>query len=163
MLLSLSTVKAQNHIAFNHLTVEEGLSQSSVTCIFQDSKGFMWFGTQDGLNRYDGYNLRIFKNDPADTTSLINNFIFSIYEDASEKLYIENQGGGFQRYNPRTESFLRIPKDSLNLHHIRYSTFGALCIDPSGVEWTGGQGSPTGLKRFDSATGKTIEFMHDPA
>ena len=80
-LFLLNTLQAQNHIAFNHLTVEDGLSQSSVTCIFQDAKGFMWFGTQDGLNRYDGYNFKVFKNDPEDSTSLINNFIFSIYED----------------------------------------------------------------------------------
>ncbi len=162
-LFLINTLQAQNHIAFNHLTVEDGLSQSSVTCIFQDSKGFMWFGTQDGLNRYDGYNIKVFKNDPEDTTSLINNFIFSIYEDTSGALYIENQGGGFQRYDPRHESFIRFPKDSLNLSHIRYSTFGALYIDPSGVQWIGGQGSPTGLKRVDPATGKTTVYKHDPA
>ncbi len=83
------TAEAQNHIAFNHLTVEEGLSQSAVNCIFQDEKGFMWFGTQDGLNRYDGYNIKIFKNDPDDTTSLINNFIFSIFEDTSGTLLLK--------------------------------------------------------------------------
>ena len=69
-------VLSQSQIAFNHLTVEDGLSQSAVTWILQDSKGFMWFGTQSGLNAYDGYRFKIFKNDPLDSTSLSNNFIF---------------------------------------------------------------------------------------
>ncbi len=79
----------QSHIIFNHLTIEDGLSQSSVTCILQDRSGFMWFGTQDGLNRYDGYNIKVFKNNPGDSTSLTDNFIFSICEDLSGILYIE--------------------------------------------------------------------------
>ena len=58
---------AQNNIRFNHITVEDGLSQSAVTCIFQDYLGFMWFGTQDGLNRFDGYKIKVFKNDPANS------------------------------------------------------------------------------------------------
>ncbi len=162
-LFLLSTMQAQNHIAFSHLTVLDGLSQSSVTCIFQDSKGFLWFGTQDGLNRYDGYNIKTFKNDPADSSSLINNFIFSIYEDTSGTLFIENQGGGFQKYNPLKESFVRYPKDSLNLYHIRFSTFGALYIDPTGTQWRGGQGTPSGLQKIDSSTGKTTIYKHDPS
>ncbi|MEJ2614797.1 MAG: two-component regulator propeller domain-containing protein, partial [Ignavibacteriaceae bacterium] len=79
----------QGYISFNHLTVEDGLSQSSVTCIFQDRQGFMWFGTQDGLNRYDGYNFKVFKNEPGDSTSISDNFIFSIYQDKNGILYFE--------------------------------------------------------------------------
>jgi ligand-binding sensor domain-containing protein len=105
----------QSRIIFNHLVIDDGLSQSSVTCIFQDRKGFMWFGTQDGLNRYDGYNIKIFKNNPNDTTSLTNNFIFSIIEDQSGILYIETQGGAFHRYNPRSETFHIINKDQIDL------------------------------------------------
>ncbi len=163
LLLLLSTVRAQNHIVFNHLTVADGLSQSAVTCIFQDTKGFMWFGTQDGLNRYDGYNLKVFKNDPADSSSLINNFIFSIYEDSSGTMYVENQGGGFQKYISLTESFVRISKDKINLKNARYSTVSAFHQDADGVQWIGGLGSGTGLKRLDLHTGKTIVYKHDPS
>ncbi|HKB86355.1 MAG TPA: two-component regulator propeller domain-containing protein [Ignavibacteriaceae bacterium] len=161
-LFFIYTAQAQNHIAFNHLTVEEGLSQSAVNCIFQDEKGFMWFGTQDGLNRYDGYNIKIFKNDPDDSTSLINNFIFSIFEDTSGILYIENQGGGFQKYNPLTESFIRMSKSKLDLSHTRFSTNGAFLVDASGIEWMGGQASPDGLKKINTKTGKIIVYKHDP-
>ena len=82
----IQTITPQSNIRFNHLTVEDGLSQSAVTVIFQDKHGFMWFGTQDGLNRYDGYNFKIFKNIPSDSTSLTDNFIFSIYEDKTGSL-----------------------------------------------------------------------------
>ena len=108
----LSKLFSQQHISFDHLSVEDGLSQSSVTCILQDKKGFIWFGTQDGLNRYDGYNFKIFKNDPLDTTSLTDNFIFSICENQSGTLYIETQSGNFHQYLPRTESFKLVKKSN---------------------------------------------------
>ena len=162
-ILFLSTVKAQNSIDFNHITIEDGLSQSNVTCIFQDSQGFMWFGTQDGLNRFDGYDIKVFKNDPADTNSLINNFIFSIYEDTAGILYVENQTGGFQQYNPLTESFTRMAKNSVNLLHAKISTVGAYYQDSSGIEWTGGLSRPTGLVKHDPGTGKNIVYKYDPS
>jgi ligand-binding sensor domain-containing protein/serine phosphatase RsbU (regulator of sigma subunit) len=157
-----SEIQSQSHISFNHLTVENGLSQSSVTCIFQDNNGFMWFGTQDGLNRYDGYNFKVFKNNPSDSTSLTNNFIFSIYEDKSGTLYFETQGGTFHKYNTKSESFLVVIKDSINLSGARVSTVTAMLMESSGILWTGGLGSPTGLKRLNTKTGKTTIFKNDP-
>ena len=162
-LLFFSEILSQQHISFNHLTVEDGLSQSSVTCIFQDSKGFMWFGTQDGLNKYDGYNFKIFKNNPSDSTSLTDNFIFSIYEDQSDILYIETQSGTLHQYKPRSESFQIVYMDSLNLKRAKVSTVGAMFQESSGIKWTGGLGSGTGLKRLDIKTGKTTLFKHDSA
>ena len=61
-LLFSPEILAQSRIIFNNLGINDGLSQSSVTCILQDKSGFMWFGTQDGLNRFDGYDFKIFKN-----------------------------------------------------------------------------------------------------
>ena len=113
-LLFSSSLFAQGDVIFNHLTIDDGLSQSSVTCILQDESGFMWFGTQDGLNRYDGYNFKIFKNYPGDSSSLTNNFIFSIIEDQSGTLYIETQGGDFHLYNPRSESFQTIDANQID-------------------------------------------------
>ena len=63
-LVPLFAVSQKQFIKFNHLQTDDGLSQSNVLCIFQDSRGFMWFGTEDGLNKYDGYNFKIYKNDP---------------------------------------------------------------------------------------------------
>ena len=133
-------------IIFNHLTIDDGLSQSSVTCILQDKNGFMWFGTQDGLNRYDGYNFKIFKNNPGDSSSLTNNFIFSIIEDQSGILYIETQGGDFHQYNPRSESFQIINKDQIDFEKAKVSTVGALLYESNGIKWIGGLSKGTGLE-----------------
>lgn len=162
LLVIFSEIRAQQQIVFNHLTVEDGLSQSAVTCIFQDHKGFMWFGTQDGLNRYDGYRFTVFKNKPSDPTSLTNNFIFSIYEDTSQVLYIETQGGTFHQYYPGSESFQVVDRDSVDLTGAKVSTVGASFRERSGVRWTGGLGSGTGLKRFDPDTGEETIYKHDP-
>jgi ligand-binding sensor domain-containing protein/serine phosphatase RsbU (regulator of sigma subunit) len=161
-LFFLTELFSQQRIVFNHLTVEDGLSQSAVTCIFQDRKGFMWFGTQDGLNRYDGYKFKIFKNDPSDTNSLTENFIFSIFENRAGVLYIETQNGTLHQYNPRSESFLVVQKDSVNLEDARVSTVGALLQESSGIIWTGGLSKGTGLKRTDINTGQITIFKHDP-
>jgi ligand-binding sensor domain-containing protein/serine phosphatase RsbU (regulator of sigma subunit) len=162
-LLFFTKSLSQGHVAFNHLTSDDGLSQSSVTCIFQDAKGFMWFGTQDGLNRYDGHNFVVFKNNPSDSTSLADNFIFSIYENQSRVLYIETQSGTLHQYNPRTESFVKVSKDSINLIGTKVSSVGANLLESSGIKWSGGLGSAAGLKRADTKTGKTTLFKHNPA
>ena len=67
------------NIRFDHLSLEQGLSQGAVNCIVQDQRGFMWIGTQDGLNRYDGYTFTVFKHDPADEASLSANTIWSLW------------------------------------------------------------------------------------
>ncbi len=162
-LLFSSKFLPQSHIVFNHLTIEDGLSQSSVTCILQDRSGFMWFGTQDGLNRYDGYNIKVFKNYPGDSTSLTDNFIFSIYEDLPGTLYIETQSGTFHQYNPRSESFQIVIKDSVDLERARVNSVSALLQESSGIRWKGGLSKGTGLVRLDTKTGKSTTFKHNPS
>ncbi len=162
IIISLSSILPQGSIAFNHLTVENGLSQSSVMCILQDEKGFMWFGTQDGLNRFDGYNIKVFKNNPSDSTSLINNFILGLYKDASGNMYVESQGG-FQKYNPLTESFTKFNKDDLKLRNVKLNSVNAFYEDTTGVQWLGGLGSGTGLKKTDKNTGKVTIYKNDPS
>ncbi len=93
---------------FRHYQVEQGLSYSSVFCILQDSKGFLWFGTKDGLNRFDGYNFKIFRNNPSDTLTIGNNVIRSICEDASGRLWVGTSNGLYQ-YKDTTEVFELVP------------------------------------------------------
>ncbi len=73
-------------IRFDRMTVEDGLSQNVVLAIAQDWRGFMWFGTEDGLNKYDGYQFTVYKHDPADDATLSDNFISTIYEDRNGDL-----------------------------------------------------------------------------
>lgn len=89
---------------FRHYQVENGLSYNSVICSLQDRKGFLWFGTKDGLNRFDGYTFKIFRNDPDNPKSIGNNFIHSLYEDKNENIWVGTLIGLY-KYNPLNESF----------------------------------------------------------
>jgi ligand-binding sensor domain-containing protein len=81
-------ISQKQNLNFSHLTTLDGLSQSNVLCILQDSRGFMWFGTEDGLNKYDGYNFTVYTNDPQNNTSLSNNNVTDIIEDNDGDLWI---------------------------------------------------------------------------
>ncbi|MCK4820548.1 hypothetical protein KA005_32585 [bacterium] len=83
-------------LKFEHLAMDDGLSSNSVSCIFQDSKGFMWFGTRNGLNRYDGNTLKIYQHDPEDPNSISDNRIAALYEDSDNK-WIGTYGGGLAK------------------------------------------------------------------
>ena len=161
-MLSVAGIRAQNHIIFHHISVENGLSQSSVNCILQDKKGFMWFGTQDGLNRYDGYNIKIFKHNSSDSTSLADNFIVGLYVDSSGNMYVESHGG-LQKYNPLTETFTKFKKSDLNFGPLKFNSLNAFYADTTGIIWTGGMSAGTGLKKTNTRNGKVTVYKHDPS
>jgi two-component system sensor histidine kinase ChiS len=85
---SISLSAQDNTANFDHISVEDGLSQSEVYAILKDSQGFMWFGTVDGLNKYNGYNFIHYKHDPFDTTTLSHNHINTLYEDKAGNLWV---------------------------------------------------------------------------
>ncbi|QEC76255.1 hybrid sensor histidine kinase/response regulator [Mucilaginibacter ginsenosidivorax] len=93
-------------VKFRHISNEQGLSNSTITCIFQDSRGFMWFGTRDGLNRYDGIKAIIYKNDPKNKASISDNFINCIFEDADHKLWIGTTYS-LNKFDPVNNTFSR--------------------------------------------------------
>uniref|UniRef100_UPI0032175369 hybrid sensor histidine kinase/response regulator transcription factor n=1 Tax=uncultured Draconibacterium sp. TaxID=1573823 RepID=UPI0032175369 len=94
---------------FTHLTINDGLSQSSVKCLFQDSKGFIWAGTADGLNRYDGYDFTTYRIDPQNPKSIGSNDITCIYENPGDSnLYIGTQDAGLFIYNRNTNDFISV-------------------------------------------------------
>ena len=94
-------------LQFDYYAVEDGVSQSAIICIFQDSEGFIWIGTQNGLNKFDGYTFENYYNDPSDTNSISNSWIFDITEDQMGYLWIGTKGG-LNRYDKRTGRFSRI-------------------------------------------------------
>ena len=89
------------HYYFRTVDIRNGLSQNSVNCIFQDKKGFMWFGTKDGLSRYDGLFFRIYNNE---NSNLGRNFITVLYEDSKGNIWVGTDGGLYI-YNPILDSF----------------------------------------------------------
>lgn len=121
---------------FSHLTTADGLSQSTVTCILKDKYGFMWFGTMDGLNKYDGYRFKVYRNKPSDKQSLPNNQIKSIYEDQAGNLWVGTMGGGLARYNRNNDSFEHVIKPQLGRDRIDVSV-NAILEDSRGDFWVG--------------------------
>ena len=103
--LSFSFLHAQTPVTY--LGINQGLSNNSVRCILQDHRGFMWFGTYDGLNRYDGYSFRVFRNKINDSSSLINPFINTLDEDKKGDLWIGTRQG-LSIYNSLTDKFTHL-------------------------------------------------------
>ena len=124
-------------LRFEHISIEQGLSQSSVRVIFQDSRGFLWFGTEDGLNRYDGYTFKTFKPEPSNPNSLSDGWITDIVEDQNGYLWIGTRLGGLNHYDPFTGQFIQYQHlddqpNTLNDKHI-----SALLVDRDATVFVG--------------------------
>ena len=130
---------------FVRISVEQGLSQSSVYSMLQDSQGYMWFGTEDGLNRYDGYSFRIYRHDPDNPDSLSDNWISSIVEDQTGALWIGTDGG-INRYERDSDSFVRYRHDPSDPSSLISDEVSVILEDSSGTLWIGSRG---GLSRYD--------------
>lgn len=148
--LGWSLVSAQpQRLDFERIGTEQGLSHLTVTAIFQDSQGYVWFGTIDGLNRFDGYQAKVYRHDPDVPTSISSSFIHGMLEDGHGNLWIGTRDGGlsvltvenretgiFKRYVPEQD-------DRLSLGHERVESF---YLDRAKRLWVGTQ---AGLARYD--------------
>jgi signal transduction histidine kinase/ligand-binding sensor domain-containing protein/DNA-binding response OmpR family regulator len=144
---------------FRHLTIADGLSQNSVSSILQDTRGFMWFGTKDGLNRYDGYTFLVFRHDPLDPGSISDSDITVLFEDRAGRLWVGTRTGGVNSYDRGRERFRR--------HGGGFgAAVSAIVEDAAGDLWVGTDGA--GLLRLhggnqpDRADGRWERFTHDP-
>src|SRR5687768_4523462 len=131
----LMTIHAQqSKLKFRHINMDKGLSNSTIECIFQDSRGFIWFGTRDGLNRYDGYSMTVYKHIPSDTTSISDNFIRHITEDRNHNLWIATNNGlnclGIAR-----NTFTRFKHSPRNKYTIGSNLINYVYEDRKGVLW----------------------------
>ena len=147
-------------IAFKHLTIDNGLPQNTVFSIMQDRHGFMWFGTQDGLCRYDGYEMKVFRHDRKKTYSLRNNYATSLLVDHNQTLWVGTAGGGLNRYNEKNDHFTAYLHDPLNPRTLSDNRIHALCEDYHGKIWVGTERG--GLNLFDPQTGTAKIFMYSP-
>lgn len=146
LLLVFAGLTAQSEIRFEEVYSMNPLSHNNVTCIHQDRLGFLWVGTFNGLNKYDGYSFRIYKfNDLGDESSGSNR-ITSIQEDKAGRLWIGTHDGKYQCFNPVTEKFLTFPGESdsprqTRAHHYYESESGIVCLstDRSGVYFATGE------------------------
>ena len=139
---------------FQRLGPEDGLSQVSINAIVQDSRGFMWFGTQDGLNRYDGASFRVYKPDLDNPNSLSYQFITALAADPAGGVWVGTNSGGLNYFDPQTGGFVHYLPDKNDPGSLRSSGVTALAVDRAGRLWVGGD---QGLDRFDP---QTRRFTH---
>ena len=137
-----------NDLRFTRLSTAEGLSQSRVAQIAQDDQGFMWFGTQYGLNRYDGYNFRLFAHDPRNPKSFSCVYISALFKDRNGRLWVGCEQF-LEKFEPETENFTRYPIRGV----------GHISQDSGGVLWLA---TGTGLYSLDPATGRIRQYSRDP-
>ena len=141
---------------FTNISLKNGLSQGTVYCVYQDDRNFMWFGTGDGLNRYDGYNFTVYKHVPADTTTISNSLINCITGDKSGNIWVGTTNG-LNCFDPSTEQFKRyfhIPdSNSISNNYVK-----SLFMDSNGHLWIG---TDYGLNRLDISTGRFTNYDFD--
>lgn len=135
-------------------SVNDGLSQNTVRAILQDKKGFIWFGTQDGLNRFDGREYRIFRNNPADKNSIGNNFILSLYEDNNGKIWVGTDHRLYL-FDPISEQFTLFNKKTDAGIEIN-STVITICAEDENTLWIGTR--TQGLFCYLKSENKLIQF-----
>jgi PAS domain S-box-containing protein len=144
-------------IRFTRLSKDEGLSQTRVIQIVQDDQGFMWFGSQYGINRYDGYKFKVFKHEPGRTNSLSGVFISSLFKDRSGSLWV-GCDEFLDKFDPVTETFTHYRIDTAGAHGETVPVTH-ISQDHAGMLWLS---TLRGLFRFDPSTGKTFRYRHDP-
>jgi ligand-binding sensor domain-containing protein len=133
-------------VTFQQIFLQHGLSQSIVKCILQDRKGFMYFGTEDGLNRYDGYKFLVYRYNPEDTNSISYNDINCLYEDNTGIIWIGTFNAGLNRFDMSKKSIRRFLQDGNNSNSLSHNNIICICEDKSGNLWIG---TDNGLNRLN--------------
>ncbi len=114
LICAYMNVCAQTPLGYETVTATQGLSQGMVYDILQDKEGFLWVGTKDGLNRYDGYSFKVFTNDPYNTKSLSSNSINKLFEDSKGRIWVGTENEGLNIYDKKSGDFLRIMHSNTN-------------------------------------------------
>ena len=149
----------KQQLRFEHLSTNNGLSQSNAICLLQDSRGFMWFGTQDGLNRYDGYTFVIYKNNPQDPASISNSYIKDLLEDSKGNIWVATLGGGLNKFDRDQDRFIHYRQDKKNRNSLSDDFVNCIAEDSRGDLWVGTETG--GLDRIDGKTGRFTRYAYD--
>ncbi len=139
-LLTQITYPQNAELNFKHLTSDNGLSQNFISSILQDKKGFMWFGTKDGLNRYDGYSFIVYQHNPFDSTTISANYITALFEDSRGYIWVGTLNGGLNCFQRETETFIRIHLKSGTAKNYNTNEIKSIIEDANGNIWIGTRG-----------------------
>ncbi len=142
----LPVLSGNNEYKAEHISLEEGISNNMIFSIYQDSRGFMWFGTMFGLVRYDGIKYVTYRYDPNDTNSISNDDVISIYEDKEGYLWVGTYFGGLNRLNRNSGKFTRYIHNDSDNNTLSDNTVWAITQDKSGAMWFGTNAG--GLNKF---------------
>src|ERR1044072_9509453 len=161
MLNSAVAITQAPYLYFSRINTSNGLSHNKVNCILQDKRGFIWIGTEDGLNRYDGQYFTLFRNKPNDTTTISGNIITDLLEDENGVLWITTSDGGFTKYdyrlsaNKQFKQFKHIQGDSTT---IPVNIINKIVEDKQGYLWLATSGAY--VLRFDKKNESFIIPIH---
>ncbi|MFH1194086.1 MAG: two-component regulator propeller domain-containing protein [bacterium] len=144
-----------SNLKFVKYSTGMGLSSNSQSCIIQDKQGFMWIGTGEGLNRFDGRSFKIYRSDPKSNTSLKSNIITCLYCDSNGQIWIGTYGGGLSRYNKEKDNFITYTSDSNNPRALLTDEINAVIEDKYKKLWIG---TTLGLHQFDQKTNSFIRY-----
>ncbi len=143
---------------FEHLTMRDGLSMSTINSILQDSQGYVWLATEAGLNRYDGYSVRQFRRERGNEHALASDYVWAMAEDSHGDLWLATEGGGVARWERATETFQQFRHDPARTESLASDRVRALLIDARGFIWAGTEDH--GLDVIDPNTGSVRHFRH---
>lgn len=141
---------------FKHININDGLSQNAIFAILKDSRGFMWFGTKDGLNKYDGYNFVVYQHNPFDTTTISASYVTSIYEDSRGLIWVGTYDGGLNIFNRNNDIFRRINLGADGISLRKVYEIKAIKEDADGNIWVATNGD--GLFKIQVNPGGEMSF-----
>ena len=155
LFISLVSYGQKTDFKFSALTTDDGLSQLVVESIIQDSDGFLWIGTQNGLNRYDGNNFKIYLQSPTDSTSISDDYIRKVYQDSKGRIWAATYGGGLNLFNDINETFTHFKHDPNDTTSISSNDVRAIFEDSQKKLWIG---TNNGLDLFNEQS-KSFEHF----
>jgi len=159
LFFSLFAFSQNQKVKFTHLTTRDGLSNSTVNAVIKDRDGFMWFGTTDGLNRYDGYKFIVYRKKNGDPNSLPANNVSALFEDKRGNLWVGTVDG-LCRFNPKENNFINYKADPADISTLSLSSITCIYEDRKDNLWIG---TYWNLNRLDRKTGKVTRFLSDTA
>ncbi len=145
---------------FEYITLKDGLSHNNVYTIIQDNQGFLWFGSGNGLDKYDGLSIKSYRHDPTDINSLSSSNFGKMYQDASGIFWFGTYGGGLDRYDPMTKIFKHYKYDENNLNSLSNNRIQFIFEDSYGIIWLSTVGG--GLNAFIKKNERFFRFQNDP-
>lgn len=156
--MSCGVFAAQSPMVFTHLSTADGLSQATVNDILQDSEGFLWLATENGLNRYDGIRIKRYYRERNNPEGLVADYIRAIDEDANGDLWLATEGSGLVKWNRRSDTFVSFRHRADDPDSLASDMVRGVLVDSRGQIWAATRDA--GLDRLDPATGKVTHFVH---